>query len=81
MPRTGSEFEQSFVEIQRKDHARVNKLIKFYNKTDKLESSIYDFIEDIAIRDFTPEDPPYDTDDTKVMIHSMCASACNALMG
>ena len=71
MPRTSSEVERSFVEIQRKDHARVKKLIKFYNKTDKLESSIYDFIEDIAIRDFTPEDPPYDTDDIKLMIHNL----------
>ena len=73
MPRTSSEVDRSFVEIQRKDHARVNKLMKFFNKTDKLESTIYDLIEDIATRDFTPEDPPYDSDDMKVMIHNLCA--------
>ena len=68
MPRTSSEADRSYVEILRKDHARINKLIKFYNKTDKLESSIYGMIEDIAIRDFTPEDPPYDSDEVKLMI-------------
>ena len=73
MPRTSSEVERSFVEIQRKDHDRVKKLLKFYNKTDKLESTIYDLIEDIATRDFTTEAPPYDSDDIKVMIHNLCA--------
>ena len=55
MPRTSSEVERSFVEIQRKDHARVNKLLKFYNKTDKLESTIYDLIEDIATETSPPK--------------------------
>ena len=73
MPRTSSEADRSFAQIQKKDHARVNKLMKFYNKTDKLEASIYDIIEDIAIRDFNPEDPPYDSDDIQLMIHNMCA--------
>ena len=30
-------------------------------------------IEDIALRDFTPEDPPYDSDDIKLMIRTLCA--------
>ena len=64
---------RSDVESRRKYHVRVNKLIKFFNKTDKLESSIYDFIVDIANREFTPEHPPYNAENMKVMIRNLCA--------
>ena len=64
---------RSDVESRRKYHVRVNKLIKFFNKTDKLESSIYDFIVDITSREFTPEHTPYNAENMKVMIRNLCA--------
>ena len=70
IPRTESEDERVFLELQKKDHAKLIKLTKLLRHTDDLEAKIYDIVHGIADNEFKPEDPPYDPETMQVIIES-----------
>ena len=70
IPRTESEDERAFLELQKKDHAKLVKLVKLLRQTDELEARIYEIVRGIADNEFKPEDPPYDPDTMQVIIES-----------
>ena len=70
IPRSESEDDRIFLELQKKDHARLIKLTKLLRHTDELEERIFDIVRGIADNEFKPEDPPYDPDTMQVIIGS-----------
>ena len=71
IPRADLDNEQSSVEIRKKDHARLTRLIKLLKKTDELDSHIYDIVHNIVDGEFCPDTPPYDHDDIAEIIQTI----------
>ena len=70
IPRSESEDDRIFLELQKKDHTRLIKLTKLLRHTDELEERIYDIVHGIADNAFAPEDPPYDPETIELIIGS-----------
>ena len=48
------------IENRQKDYARLMRLIKLLNKTEDLNSHIYDLVHNVVDGEFLPDTPPYD---------------------